>query len=118
MNQLKLCATILHGEIVALDKGGVPRFQLLPCQALGRSRSGLVSAFGTFNIHARNLLRIKSCEFLFQVEAPRGNGGIPSERGVNVERPFESLSGSQNSVNFPVTPPSILVGCNKSGGVS
>jgi len=29
VNQLKLCATILDGEIVALDKGGVPRFQLL-----------------------------------------------------------------------------------------
>jgi ATP dependent DNA ligase domain len=29
VNQLKLCSTILDGEIVALDKGGIPRFQLL-----------------------------------------------------------------------------------------
>ena len=28
-NQLGLCSTILDGEIVALDKDGVPRFQLL-----------------------------------------------------------------------------------------
>jgi bifunctional non-homologous end joining protein LigD len=29
VSQLKLCSTILDGEIVALDKEGVPRFQLL-----------------------------------------------------------------------------------------
>jgi bifunctional non-homologous end joining protein LigD len=29
VRQLKLCSTILDGEIVALDKEGVPRFQLL-----------------------------------------------------------------------------------------
>jgi hypothetical protein len=29
INQLKLRSTILDGEIVALDKDGVPRFQLL-----------------------------------------------------------------------------------------
>src|SRR5260221_12438742 len=29
INQLKLCSTILDGEIVALDKDGIPRFQLL-----------------------------------------------------------------------------------------
>jgi bifunctional non-homologous end joining protein LigD len=29
VNQLKLCSTILDGEIVALDKDGIPRFQLL-----------------------------------------------------------------------------------------
>jgi ATP-dependent DNA ligase len=54
VKQLELRSTILGGEIVALDKDGIPRFQLLPCQALGRSLSGLVSAFATFHIHARN----------------------------------------------------------------
>jgi len=54
VKQLELRSTILGGEIVALDKDGIPRFELLPCQALGRSLSGLVSAFATFNIHARN----------------------------------------------------------------
>jgi bifunctional non-homologous end joining protein LigD len=29
VRQLKLCSTILDGKIVALDKEGVPRFQLL-----------------------------------------------------------------------------------------
>jgi bifunctional non-homologous end joining protein LigD len=29
VNQLKLRSTILDGEIVALDKDGIPRFQLL-----------------------------------------------------------------------------------------
>src|SRR5260370_42602997 len=29
VNQLNLCSTILDGEIVALDKDGIPRFQLL-----------------------------------------------------------------------------------------
>jgi bifunctional non-homologous end joining protein LigD len=29
VRQLKLCSTILDGEIVALDKDGVPKFQLL-----------------------------------------------------------------------------------------
>jgi hypothetical protein len=57
------------------------------------------------------LIRIKSCEFLFQVEAPRGNGGIPSEQGLNVERPFESRVALKTQSTFqcyPVTPPRLL----------
>jgi bifunctional non-homologous end joining protein LigD len=113
VNQLKLHSTILDGEIVALDKDGIPRFQLLQQWQKRPTASVVFYLFdllwsggrditGKSVVHRRERLKEiitavdgiqvggyveKRGKYLFQLAKERGLEGIIAKRKISIYRP-------------------------------